>query len=142
MSEEYASIINRERVYSEKHPQMPNHERASQFAPFAALTGYDDAVAEMARLTTARIPLGDDAIAELDRKLRLAGQMADTTPELTVLFFLPDKKKAGGAYLTKTGRLAAIREDSQTLLFTDGDTIPIPDIYDITGRIFSALDES
>lgn len=141
MSGRYSSIIGKERVYSEKHPQMSNRERAAQFAPFAALNGYDEAVAEMARLTAERISLSDDSVSEIDRKLRLARQRRQEKPEITIVFFRQDEKKSGGAYITKTGHFAGIKEYSRTVLFTDGTAIPIQDIYDITGKIFDCLDE-
>lgn len=141
MNGRYASILHQQRVYSEKHPQMPNKVHAAQFAPFAAMTGYDEAVIEMARLTTERIVLSDDAITELDRKLQLAQQMIDAEPEITLVYFVPDQKKRGGEYVSKTGTFAGINEYTQRVLFSDGGSVPIQDIYDISGEVFACLDE-
>ena len=100
MSGKYDSLLRRGRHFSEKHPPMPNCERAAQFAPFAALNGFEEAVDETARLTERQVELDDGGIEELDRALRLIAEQAGERPEISVTWFRPDDRKDGGAYLT------------------------------------------
>lgn len=131
MSDQYEDIINLPHHVSEKRPHMSNYDRAAQFSPFAALTGYDSAIAETARLTDQRIELSDDRIEAIDAVLRVVGENIDSKPEIEVVYFKQDAKKDGGAYLTVTGNIKKINEIEKTLLFTDGRVIPILDILSI-----------
>ena len=108
MKTPYDDIIHLPRHVSQNHPQMPMHDRAAQFAPFAALTGYESAVGETARLTSEKHELSSQEAEELDRRLTdLAARLKDR-PEVTVEYFVPDNRKAGGAYVTMTGRVRHI----------------------------------
>ena len=100
-TERYSDIINLPHHVSVKHPQMSMTERAAQFNPFAALTGYDDAVEETARLTESQAELTESRKAALDEALREI-LSAETRPQVTIRYFLPDEKKAGGRYVTKS----------------------------------------
>ena len=104
--EVYADIIGLPRHQSEKHPPMSLHDRAAQFAPFAALVGYDEIISEEARFTDRRITPGESELEELDRAFRrLSEQLASgRRPEVSVFVFIPDPSKAGGRYKTVTGR--------------------------------------
>jgi hypothetical protein len=100
-------------------------DRAAQFSPFAALTGYDAAVKESARLTDRQIELDENEIAALDEKLRVLVEQIDQHPEVTITYFEPDKKKDGGAYVTVTGQLKKIDDIERLLILSDGAKIEI-----------------
>ena len=105
MSEKnYDDIINLPCPTSPRHPRMPRADRAAQFAPFAALTGYDSAIDETARLTDEKIDISEDMREKLDRKQSFLTEIIDEQPEITVTYFVPDNRKAGGEYKTVTGR--------------------------------------
>lgn len=137
MSGKYDSILRHGRRFSPKHPPVPNYERAAQFAPFSPLNGFEDAVDETARLTDSRIELADGRIDELDRRLRLLAEHVTDTPEISVTYFRPDCRKAGGAYLTVTGSLKKIDMYVRTLVFTDRTSIPIDSIIRLDGPVFA-----
>ena len=109
MNRKYRALLEHGRTDSRRHPPMPNRERAAQFAPFSALNGYEDAVAETARLTEAQTELSESAAEELDEKLRSCRSCFQREPEITVCYFEPDARKAGGAYRRKNGRLRTAR---------------------------------
>ena len=111
----YDDIISLPHHVSLKHPQMSMLERAAQFSPFAALSGHGAAIDETARLTADRIELEDDAKAMVDMRLRLAAEQTDPPVEVTVTYFLPDNKKAGGNYVTATGIIKKISENGSML---------------------------
>ena len=119
---------------------MPLINRAASFSPFAALTGYDEAVKETARLTDARIELDDSTKIILSDKLQMAMEMADQEPSITVTYFVPDQKKAGGAYVDYTGIIKRIDEYERKVLFVDKTSIPIDDIYAIEGEIYKGME--
>ena len=124
----YDDIIHLPHHVSQNHPQMPMLDRAAQFAPFAALTGYEAAVGETARLTSEWRELDAQKAEELNRRLAaLIAHLADR-PEATVEYFVPDERKAGGAYVTVTGRVRHISVPERTLLMEDGTVILIDDI--------------
>ena len=114
-------------------------ERAAQFSPFAALTGYEAAIKETARLTDRKIHLDQDAQATLDEKLRLLAETIDGYPEVTITYFLPDKKKAGGEYVTASGRIRKIDMYEQAIILMNGTRIPIDDILDAESRLFGGI---
>ena len=116
---------------SERRAHMPIASRAAQFAPFAALTGYEAAVEETARQTQTRIELNEDEIARLDMQLRLLQEKLPAYPTVQLTYFQPDEKKSGGAYLQHTGRAKRLDFYSRRLIFCDGSEIPLDDIYEI-----------
>lgn len=127
----YEDIINLPHHVSSKRSHMSNYDRAAQFSPFAALTGYDAAIAETARFTDHRIELSDDRIEAIDAVLCVVGEHIDSRPEVTVCFFEPDRRKDGGAYRMVTGNVKKIDGIEKKLLFTDGEAIPILDVLSI-----------
>lgn len=129
----YDDIIDLPHHVSKTHPQMSLHDRAAQFSPFAALTGYGDAVGEAARLTDRRQELDEEQAARLERQLSLLTETAAERPEIEVTYFLPDARKSGGKYVTFRGTLRRIDETEKALIFTDGRRIAIRDIWDISG---------
>jgi len=131
MKNPYEDIIGLPHHVSSTRPHMPMSGRAAQFMPFRALTGYEDAVQETARLTDEKAELTEDEKALLDVRLqRLADEIA-AAPRVTVTYFRPDKKKAGGAYATVTGRLKRIDDREGLLILMEGERILIEDIADI-----------
>ena len=136
----YDDIINLPRHVSLSRPQMAVSDRAAQFSPVAALTGYESAVKETARLTDRRIELNEDEKETLDQKLLiikecLKGQLKER-PSVSVTYFVPDEKKEGGHYATVTGSIKQLSEYKNLLVLWDGTGIPLSDIADIDGEIF------
>ena len=127
----YDDIIDLPHHVSTTHHRMSMLERAAQFQPFRALTGYEDAVRETARLTDDQVELTEDEKALLDGKLqRLADNLA-SHPLVTVTYFQPDKKKSGGEYVTTTGQLKKIDDYEGVLILLGGERVIIEDILDI-----------
>ena len=126
----YGDIIDHPHFVSPEHPPMAIENRAAQFSPFAALTGYDDLVAEAARYTGERITLDESKKEELDRILSFLLAQPQP-PTVSVTYFLPDEKKAGGAYVTVTGGLERFDRTKKTLRLSGGETIPIEDVIEI-----------
>jgi len=114
-------------------------DRAAQFSPFAALTGYDAAIKETGRLTDEKQELDEDTKATLDMKQAYLMEMIDEQPEISVTYFLPDTKKAGGAYETVIGKLKRFDEYERLLVLTDGKKIPMDDITDIRSDLFNGM---
>lgn len=135
MSSKYDDIINLPHHISNKHPQMALEARAAQFAPFAALTGYDDAVKETARLTNERIELDDEAKNILDNKIQMIKEQIKTRSTATFTYFIPDLKKDGGKYVNVTGIVRKIDEYRQVIVLEDKTEIPINEIVEIIGDI-------
>lgn len=127
----YDDIINLPHHVSAVRPHMPMQDRAAQFQPFRALTGYEDAVRETARLTEEKPQLTEDEKAILDVRLqKLADEIAGQ-PRVMLTYFQPDKKKAGGEYVTATGKLKKIDDFEGVLILAEGERIFIEDILDI-----------
>ena len=127
ISHQYDDIIRLPHHVSTKHPQMSMLDRAAQFSPFAALTGYGDAVDETARLTDQKIELSEDRITAISETL--AGLEPDDAVD--VIYFMKDTKKAGGAYITTAGTVRKVDAYAGILLLADGTGIPFEDIYSI-----------
>lgn len=139
MTGPYDDILHLPHPTSKRHPRMPIVDRAAQFSPFAALTGHKAAIEETARVTDRRIELDEDAKEQLDQTLQLLLERIDEQPEITVTWFSPDKKKAGGQYHTATGKLKRIDTQESRLILTDGTQIPLEDLLEI--RIESFQDD-
>lgn len=131
MTEDYSDIINLPHHVSRNHPQMPIAARAAQFAPFAALTGYDAVIHETARLTEGQVELEEYDNERQNRKFAELMVNLDNHPEITVSYFLPDERKAGGRYITASGTVKKIDTYEHLLWMDDGTKIPIADITDI-----------
>ena len=135
----YEDIINLPHHVSPTRPRMSRADRAAQFSPFAALSGYGDAVQETARLTNRRIELDESAKAALDEKLRLLAEVIEDRPEAAITYFLPDRKKAGGEDVTATGQVKKVDAVAQELVMANGRIIPIADIIEVDSRLFQTL---
>ena len=114
--------------------------REAQFAPFAALTGYNDAIDEVARQTDRKIGLDEYEIERLNNKLKYLSE-ASETDEVVITYYVPDKKKDGGAYVSKSGIVIKVREYERDIVTDDGTKIPIEDIYSISGKMFDDFEE-
>lgn len=136
----YDDIIKLPHHVSRTHPQMPRQDRAAQFAPFAALTGYDAAILEAARLTDRRVELDESRKQALDARLQLLRQHLGQAPELTVCYFVPDRRKSGGAYVSHTGTVKKIDELEKSVVFRSGLRISIEDILDLQSDLFAGLE--
>jgi len=132
----YEDIINLPHHVSKTKPQMSMLDRAAQFSPFAALTGYDAAIKETGRLTDEKIELDEDTKAALDMKQAYLIEVIDEQPEISVTYFVPDARKSGGAYVSTTGKLKRFDEYERLLILTDGKKIPMDDIADIECDLF------
>lgn len=135
----YEDIIDLPHHVSVTRPQMSMIDRAAQFSPFAALTGYDAAIKETGRLTDEKIEIDEDTKASLDMKQAYLMEIIDGQPEISVTYFLPDTKKSGGAYVTVTGNLKRFDEYERLLILTNGKKIPMDDIADIESDLFRAF---
>lgn len=116
----YDDIIDLPHHRSDKYPHMSNYDRAAQFSPFAALTGYDDAIEETARVTDVKVELSEDTIAKLDAELAHIAARLPEKPQVTVTYFKADEKKAGGRYLVYTGAVKKIDAVNRTIIFYGG----------------------
>ena len=131
----YDDIINLPHHVSKKHPQMSLEERSAQFAPFAALTGYEDEVNETARLTNKRIEIDEELKSILDSKLQIIKEKISERPEITLTYFIPDLTKDGGKYATVVGNVRRIDQYKQLVILEDKTVIPIPEIIAIDGDV-------
>ena len=127
----YDDIIDLPHHISATRPRMPMIDRAAQFMPFRALTGYEDAVHETARLTGEKPELTEDEKALLDAKLQSLADRLGSHPQVTLTWFRPDKRKTGGAYVITTGQLKKIDDFEGALILLGGERIFIEDILDI-----------
>ena len=125
----YDDIINLPNPTSKKHPRMSLYDRAAQFSPFAALTGHEAAIKETARQTDEKLMLSDEVIAET----------IGTQQRVRITYFVPDKKKAGGAYITCSGCVKKFDEYEHTVIMEDKTVIPIEQISDIDGEMFGDM---
>lgn len=136
----YDSIKKLPHYQSVTRPHMSLYDRAAQFSPFAALTGYDDAVKETARLTDTKAELDEYEKAAINERLNRIQDTFDVQPEVSITYFLPDKKKSGGAYITVTGCVKKVDEYEHVVVMRNGTKVPIDDIAEIDGEIFEMLE--
>ena len=132
MSGTYDDIIALPHPEPRTHPRMSLHDRAAQFSPFAALTGHSAAIAETGRLTDSRITLDESEMARVDAALQRLRELLPQAPAVSITYFVPDERKAGGSYQTVTGTARRIDTVNGVLLLTDRREIPIADIFDIS----------
>ena len=127
----YDDIINLERPISKRHGKMPIGDRAAQFAPFAALTGFGDVIKETARLTDKKIELDEEEKELLNQNLQFLKSTLHSMPRVTITYFEKDLLKDGGKYINLTGNLKKIDEYSQKIIMTDNSEIKIDNIIEI-----------
>lgn len=139
MTNKYDDIINLLGYVSKKRPPMPTKNRAAQFAPFAALTGYDAAIKETARVTEKRIDLDEYMKEELNLKLQILIEKIKENPKIKITYFEADENKDGGAYIIVTGTVKKIDEYKKIIFMTDDTIILIDEIIKIEGEIFKTI---
>lgn len=127
----YDDIINMPHHVSTKHPRLSMEQRAAQFAPFAALSGFEDAIDETSRITEDRIELNEEEKLRIDNILQKLKNEISKRPKATITYFVPDIRKSGGEYLTKIGNLKRIDEFRQLIIFEDKTEIPIKEVVEI-----------
>ncbi len=127
----YDDIIDLPHHVSRTRPPMSAGDRAAQFSPFAALTGFGAVITEAGRYTDARPELDEQQRAELDWRLQRIQERISEQPEIGLTYFAPDMKKAGGQYITTTGRVKKLDVFGGSVILADGRAIPIQDITDI-----------
>lgn len=132
----YDDIIDMPHHVSETHPPMSRADRAAQFSPFAALTGYDAAVRETARVTERRIELDEGVKAELNARLNCILKHLSEHPQVSITYFMPDEKKSGGAYRTVTGAVRKLDGFAKTLTLVDGTVVPMEEMVHVEGNLF------
>ena len=140
MNGKYDEIMGLPHHVSKTRPQMPVSDRAAQFAPFAALTGYDSAIKETGRLTDERIELDEGALTALNMRYQLLMDALDEAPEVTITYFRPDERKAGGKYVSAVGAVKKIDDFERRITMQDGAKIPMDDVLSIEGELFSVLE--
>ena len=137
MRSSYSDIIHLPHHVSTVHPQMTMAQRAAQFSPFAALVGYEDVIEETTRQTDSKRELDESEKAELNRKLSILASLLKEKPVVEIEYFVPDKTKAGGEYVFKSGEVVKIQPVQKKLVLSDGTVIRIDDIADISGELFA-----
>ena len=131
----YEDIINLPHYTSKKYPRMSLEARSAQFAPFAALTGYDELLIETARLTNERIEIDETIKVIIDSKLQIIKEHIKEMPLITFMYFAPDTQKDGGKYVTIMGKVKKIDKYRNVLVLDNKTEIPIDEIIDINGEI-------
>lgn len=132
----YEDIINLPHHISSKRSQMSKEQRASQFAPFSALTGYEDAIKETARLTNRKIEVDEGLREVLNNKLNIIEENIKNNPEVSITYFIPDKKKDGGEYIKITGIVRRIDIVNNLIIMIDKTKIKMQDVLNITCDLF------
>ncbi len=132
---EYDDIIHLPHHVSKTHPQMSMEDRAAQFSPFAALTGYDAAIAETARLTDQRVELDEYERQALNEKLQFISEHLKDHPKVSITYFLPDAWKDGGEYVTATGKVKKIDDYEHRIVLMDGSRILMEDVIGIEDEL-------
>lgn len=136
----YDKIINLPHHVSSTRSHMTVIDRAAQFSPFAALTGYNAAVKETARLTEQQIELDEYEKATLDQRILLLQDRLKELPEVTITYFIPDERKDGGKYVSITGAVKKIDTYEKQLVLVNKSKIPIGNILSIEGEVFRLLE--
>ena len=137
----YDDIINIPYSGSKRPGAMSMHQRAAQFAAFAALVGHDSMIAETARLTDEELEIADETIADLNRKMNCLKMTLHQRPAVTITYFLADERKSGGEYRTATGIIRKIDDYANIIVMEDGTTIPLQHILDLDSEIISQMEE-
>ncbi len=140
MSGKYDEIMGLPHHVSKTRPQMPMTDRAAQFAPFAALTGYDSAIKETGRLTDEKIELDEEALTALNLRYQFLIDALDEEPEVEITYFKPDERKAGGEYVAVIGAVKKVDDFERLITMQDGMKISMDDVLSIDGELFSSLE--
>ena len=135
----YADIIGLPHHVSATRPRMSMIDRAAQFSPFQALTGYGAAIQETGRLTDRKIELSEDERIVLDMKQQILLDNIRERPDVSITYFIPDERKDGGSYVTVTGNVKKIDDYQRLLIMTDRAQIPLDEIVDIESELFNNI---
>ena len=127
----YDDIINLPHYEPKYHPRMSKYKRSAQFAPFAALVGYDEQVKECSRLTDERLEIDDELKEKINYKLNKINELIKNNPVVEITYFIPDVKKDGGKYITEKGNVKRIDYINRFIKFTDNKKIILDDVIDI-----------
>ena len=138
--DKYKDIINLPHKQSSKRPHMSLLDRAAQFAPFAALTGYDDAIKETGRLTDERIEMSEEKLATLNARYQILVDHLGEEPEVAITYFVPYIYKTGGSYITTTGVVKKLDTYERLITMVDGARILMDDVLTLEGEIFAAAE--
>ena len=136
----YDDMIGLGHPISRTHPPMARIKRAAQFASFDALTGFGAAIHEAGRETEEKKELSEDEIDMINARLTVIEKHINEQPNITVTYFLPDNKKAGGRYVTVSGKVKKLDGVESVIVMTDGTKIPIGDVRHIDGELFSLFE--
>ena len=131
MDKKYAAIAGVPHHVSRVHPQMSMEDRAAQFSPFAALTGYGDVILETQRLTDEKVELDEEALALLNEKYQMLMRRMDEQPVVQITYFQPDERKEGGAYVTVTGVVRRVDDVMRKITMQDGNEIEMGEILNV-----------
>mgnify|MGYP004453869129 FL=1 len=131
MDKKYAAIAGVPHHVSRVHPQMSMEDRAAQFSPFAALTGYGDVILETQRLTDEKVELDEEALALLNEKYQMLMRRMDEQPVVQITYFQPDERKEGGAYVTVTGVVRRVDDVMRKITMQDGNEIEMEKILNV-----------
>lgn len=129
--DKYDDIINLPHYEPKYHPRMSKYKRSAQFAPFAALVGYDEQVQECSRLTDKRLEIDDELKEKINNKLNKINELIKNSPEVEITYFIPDEKKDGGKYITEIGNVKRIDYINRFIKLTDNKKIILNDVIDI-----------
>ena len=135
----YDDIIGLPHHVSATRPRISMIDRAAQFSPFQALTGYGAAIQETGRLTDRKIELSEDERIVLDMKQQILLDNIRECPDVSITYFIPDERKAGGSYVTVTGNVKKIDDYQRLLILTDRAQIPLDEIVDIESELFNNI---
>ncbi len=135
----YEDILFLPHPVSKKHKPMEIGVRSAQFAPFAALTGYEEMVEEEARLTDDEKEMVDEVKLMLDCKMQILQEHIKEKPEISFTYFVHDSHKKGGEYVTIKGRVSKINLIEKKIELMNGTKINIGVIVDMQGKIFEDL---
>ena len=130
--DKYDDIINLPHYEPKYHPRMSKYKRSAQFAPFAALVGYDEQVKECSRLTDERLEIDDELKEKINYKLNKINELIKNNPVVEITYFIPDVKKDGGKYITEKGNVKRIDYINRFIKFTDNKKIILDDVVAIT----------
>ena len=132
----YEDIISMPHHVSNKRKPMSMENRATQFAPFSALTGYSEKIKETSRLTKPKIEIDEELKSILNTKIQIIKNNIKSKPLITITYFVPDKQKRGGLYKTITTNIKKIDETFKKLILINGNVVVIDNIINITGDLF------
>ena len=132
----YSKIIDLPHYVSPHRVPMSRHDRAAQFAPFAALSGYSEDIQEAERIADSELELSEDMLLTLNRKMDILLSHLEEKPEITVTYFLPDPKKEGGKYYKITSRVVDVFKSERTMVFENKNVLSLDSIYDMESEIF------